>query len=378
MSTLPPRQRIDVAGLATASFEQIDPRVTLPAFTFAGLSFPAHLVAINVELFREAMAYPVIDIPMYKPLLGLSAEHFLPNIDKIPPNTITLLETNQRFIEAYMAGINHEMARELLWREFPTDQRGTPFRQFWDPSGFMDTDGLDREALREKLRDIPPMHRWSVFENLGSFDNREEPGDEEEEAVLVIRGELLKKYPNTVILAQRARWQRTGGQIDLSLPRLIEDQGDVKDILRTPLYEAKVEPDVTFIGFDLTTAEAKGGSGLPGDDDPGWFFVLKERPGEPRFGLDIEREGGLALWNNLAWPDVFDATADDGFLQIRPTTPTLTLAALPGDATPQEVIQHDEDVGVSWHRDTNAAELAYILYQVPVMVAVHGSEMLPD
>ena len=75
---------------------------------------------------------------------------------------------------------------------------------------------------------------------------------------------------------------------------------------------------------------------------------------------------------------MFDATADNGFLQIKPTTPTLTLVALPGDATPQEVIQHDEEVGLRWHRDTNAAELAYILYQVPVMVAVHASEMLPD
>ena len=26
----------------------------------------------------------------------------------------------------------------------------------------------------------------------------------------------------------------------------------------------------------------------------------------------------------------------------------------------------------------NAAELAYILYQVPVLVAVHAAEMLPD
>ena len=33
-----------------------------------------------------------------------------------------------------MVGLNHEFARELLWREFPTDQRGSYFRQFWDPS----------------------------------------------------------------------------------------------------------------------------------------------------------------------------------------------------------------------------------------------------
>jgi hypothetical protein len=188
VSKAPARRPIDIVGLTNAGFHAIDPAVTVPAFTFAGLGFPAQLAAINVELFREAMAYPVIDIPMYKPLLELSDEHFLPNIDKIPPNTITLLETNQRFIEAYMVGVNHEMVRELQWREFPTDLRGTPFRQFWDPSGYIDRQGLDREALREKLRDIPPLHRWSVFSNLGDHDHREQAGDRENEAVLVIKG----------------------------------------------------------------------------------------------------------------------------------------------------------------------------------------------
>ena len=71
------------------------------------------------------MAYPVIDMPMYEPLKNLSSELFLPNINLIEPNSITLLETNQRFIESYMVGLNHEFARELLWREYPTDQRGS-------------------------------------------------------------------------------------------------------------------------------------------------------------------------------------------------------------------------------------------------------------
>ena len=78
------------------------------------------------------MAYPGIDLPMYEPLKAISAELFLPNINLIEQNSITLLETNQKFIEAYMVGLNHEFARELLWREYPTDQRGSYFRQFWD------------------------------------------------------------------------------------------------------------------------------------------------------------------------------------------------------------------------------------------------------
>ena len=102
----PTRDPIDISALTNATFSAINPDTTIPAFTLASVSFPLHFVALNGEVFREAMAYPEFDIPMYKPLLGLSAEHFLPNIDKIPQNTITLLETNQRFIEAYMVGLN--------------------------------------------------------------------------------------------------------------------------------------------------------------------------------------------------------------------------------------------------------------------------------
>ena len=51
-------------------------------------------------------------------------------------------------------GLNHEFARELLWRE-PTDQRGSTFRQFWDVRGFFNAVNL---MTRAELRDIPPLH----------------------------------------------------------------------------------------------------------------------------------------------------------------------------------------------------------------------------
>jgi len=65
-------------------------------------------------------------------LRDLSQELLLPGLGHVPPNTVTLLETNAKFIEAFMVGLNTEMGRELLWRGFPTDQRGTYFRQFWE------------------------------------------------------------------------------------------------------------------------------------------------------------------------------------------------------------------------------------------------------
>ena len=104
----------------------------------------------------------------------------------------------------------------------------------------------------------------------------------------MIRGELLKKYPTAVIYAQKARWQIRNGADRPGAAAPVRGSRRRGDLLRTPLYEAKADPDITFLGFDLTAEEVQGGSGEPGDTDPGWFFVIKERPGEPRFGLDID------------------------------------------------------------------------------------------
>ena len=46
-----------------------------------------------------------------------------------------VLRTNWAVVEAVLVGMNHEMARKLLWNGYPTDQRGTYFRTFWDARG---------------------------------------------------------------------------------------------------------------------------------------------------------------------------------------------------------------------------------------------------
>jgi hypothetical protein len=282
-----------------------------------------------------------------------------------------------------MVGLNHEFARELLWREYPTDQRGSYFRQFWDVSGYLNKEGLSEAALREKLRDIPPLHRWSRLSNLGDHDHREQGGEKDEEVVLVIRGEVLKKYPTAVVYAHRAKWatDENGDRI-LTEPRDFDDTAPAEVVIKTPLYEAKVDPDIYFFGFDLNVIEAKGGSGENDADEPGWFFVIKERPGEPRFGLDVPGDAGdlsvttLAGWNELAWSHILADFSPGKFITISGTrTIHVSDPGTPGDDQEQ---QQKEDSHVTWRSAINAAELAYILYQVPVLIGVHAAEMLPD
>lgn len=361
----------------------VNPALTIPRYVLGHIAIPPRIVDALNENFVEAMAYPEIDVPMYKPLLDLSPDHFVPNLNLIEQNSITLLETNQRFIESYMVGINHEFARELLWREFPTDQRGSYFRQFWDVSSYLNKEGLDEEALREKLRDIPKIHRWPRNSDLGDHDHREQGGEKDEEVVLVIRGELLKKYPTAEVYAHRAKWgtDKEGNRI-LSKPRDFDDSEPEDVVIKTPLYEAKIEPDIYFFGFDLNIVEAKGDSGENEDDKAGWFFVIKERSGEPRFGLDVPGEASdmtatqLAHWSDLAWSHVVADVKAGEFLKINGTR--RIIVPNPADTKDEEKQQQMEDSHVQWNSSINAAELAYILYQVPVLIGIHAAEMLPD
>ena len=371
---------LGIGGITGATIAAIDPDVTIRRRILNGIFLPPRIIEQLTERFQEAMAYPRIDLPMYDPLVDISAELFLPNINLIEQNSITLLETNQKFIESYMVGLNHEFARELLWREYPTDQRGSYFRQFWDVGDFLTSETMDDDELRESLFDIPELHLWSRLSELGDHDNRELPGEEEEEAVLVIRGELLKKYPTAVIYAHRADWQKDDdGDPDPTQERMLveveafEEDKPPRSKIRTPLYEAKVPPDIYFFGFDLTVPEAKGGSGEPGDMDPGWFFVIKERPGDPRFGFDIDREDPVQTFNDLAWKNDLPSIPVGGFIPPGAFAP-VALAPL-GDDDDEKIDQRKDDDKVNG-APANAARWASILYQAPVMVAIHAAEML--
>ena len=361
----------------------------IPRAYNAGVTLPERVKDLQTEDFVEAMAYPEIDTPMYKPLVDVSTELFLPNINLIGQNTISLLETNQKFIEAYMVGLNHEFARELLWREFPTDQRGSYFRQFWDASTVLEEDGIEAAELREKLFDIPPLHRWSKSSDLGDHDHRAADRANSEELVLVIRGELLKKYPNAVIYAHRAQWEVAGsGNPDNTKARefaeltAAEVANPPKSKLLTPLYEAKIEPDITFLGFDLNVADAKGEDGSEPShlDRAGWFFVIKERPGEPRFGLDVDSDPPPNVWNDLSWKDVIGESPPGVHIDVASQAEITLTDPMNPPTDPEDQVkkeQFNEDVAVAWNSNMNAAEIAYVLYQVPVLVGVHATEMLP-
>lgn len=337
---------------------------------------------------KPIMAHPEFKKPAYEYLKEISQSLILPNVSDLEENSITLLENNQRFIESFLAGLNHEMARELLWREYPTDQRGSYFRQFWDAS-----DNLEAEE-EDLKKDICPMHRWTY--RLG--DHRPHPqygcpdsgvlptGDDDGLLVLVVRGELLRKFPNTMIYAQKAKYNTEDKRIR-ELPK--DEMGNVmldQDILH-PVFSAELEPDIFLFGFNLEEDVAKGERAPDFNTDTsgmnaGYFFVFRERPGQTRFGLDIFTDdqgnqvdppitASLEEWNDLSWQHlVSDADDLDQFLLLdyNPNSPppeaNISLSSTPTD-----------EPNPTW--GDNAADMAFILYQVPVIFARHAAEMLP-
>jgi len=304
---------------------------------------------------RPIMAHPEYDEPMFRKLKDISKDYILPNLNLVPNNSITLLETNQRFIEAFMAGLNHELGRELLWREFPTDQRGSYFRRFWDVSDDI------YQTDPEKQLDIEKMHTWN--QDLGDHSPRVVGNSSGGFLVLLIRGDLLRKYPNTQVYAQKAAFK---DELAPDTPRDLASANDPNNI-KVPVFMAELDPDVYLFAFDLETSEAKGDSSDA--SKPGWYFVLRERPGQIRFGLDDWSEpqwpaSSPTNWNDLSWEHFVNNAAALNDYQLDATK---NLGASAGtDNTP----------AATWGK--NAADVASILYQNPVLYARHAQEMLPD
>lgn len=373
--TLPPappvRAPIGIDATAAKIKDALNPSTAITRRAEFMLKIPAGIkdsYLLPRRTLVTVMAHPVFTQPMYGPLRDISSEFLVPNLDLIPNNTVSLLETNQPFIEAYMVGLNHEMACELLWREFPTDQRGSYFRQFWDVGDVIKDPSKPPAELEESLLDIDKLHEWGPTSDLGDHEKRPLPkgGDgDDARLVLVVRGDLLKKYPTVVIYAQRAKWSQPEPNHFI---RELDDVAEPVVAIKDPIFKAEIEPDIRFLGFDLKKKVANGNSN-PQANDPGWFFVLQERPGEPRFGLDNLSEESPeepSKWDEAAWEHLAEFETLD-FINLEKNSVELVLD--PDD--PPDL----PDKQFFWGR--NSADMAYILYQVPVMVAFHAADMLP-
>ena len=296
-----------------------------------------------------------------------------------------------------MTGLNHEMGRQLLWYGYPTDQRGSCFRQFWDVSAYVRQPGdpSDPAALAELLKDIPPINTWPTAAALGDHPNR--TNVEPDNVVLLIRGELLKRYPHAIIYAGKAKKVASTAQ---------DPNGRVLDPTdeRYPIFRGTLKDDMTFLGFNLSVADAYGGTAASPE---GFFFVFQQQPSEPRFGLEpFETAPTTTHWADLAWtnfgvltaraspvfqlPDLGN-TVRGGLLRNTPSRLAsqvfrfvLDSYSLPDFLKPSVQPQrtaivsdasNPEDADNRWGQ--NGAETAYVLLRMPFRILIHADMMLP-
>jgi len=239
---------IDVTGTSNVLVAGLSPAITLLAsirsrllLTFAASWQPA-------DTLEPVQASPTFPQPMWQPLRDESIDWIVPGLENVATNSVGLVVSNQRFIEAYMVGLNQEMGRTLLWNGFPTDQRGTYFRQFWDSRATPQTVGQD-------LHDIKPIVIWPTTASLGANSARTAPPS----VVLLVRADLIRRYPNVVVYA----FSNATGSPNNEASHVI------------PIFSGQLTADISFYGFPLSINNVLTGQG--------YSFVLEEHPGEPRF-----------------------------------------------------------------------------------------------
>jgi hypothetical protein len=297
--------------IASLTLAAIDPATTILRRAQAQLNLPT-----VGDPLRPLLGSPAFPQPMSR---ELKPQQLLPGVERVPDETAALLVTNPTFVEAFMLGLNDEMRRELAWRQYPVDQRATFFAHFWSA-------GIGAAAA--STGDIPAVASWDPSHHLG--DNATVLG---EQVVLLLRGELLRRYPNTIISAMPAQLG-PGNVRTLGTPELF------------PVFQGSIDPDMVFFGFALSKETALAGAG--------WYFVLAEHPTEPRFGFEPgAASGSLTTWNDLGWPQV---TVAHNHVDLAATPPSAPLE------------------GAAWNADS--AQQAFIAFRRPVRIALHATALL--
>ncbi|MDD9206344.1 hypothetical protein PU560_07665, partial [Georgenia sp. 10Sc9-8] len=159
--------------------------------------------------------------------------------------------------------------------------------------------------------------------------------------IVLIRSQLFREYPETVITLVEAAWDPETDRRELD-----------PDRTHLPQVMGRLGEDVTYVGFTPDRRDMVGDHD-PAAGRPGGFLVFQQPDGGLTFGLndDVDDAGPRTLdsWNALAWSDL---TAPE----IRADTLQATVAG-----------------PLVWGQ--NSATMAAILLERPVTLALHVSDI---
>lgn len=276
----------------------------------------------------------------YIPQQTLAA--LLPGLSELPNNKSILLKVNRKFLEAFMLGANHEMIRELIWREFPIWRRATVFNYFWGSSA-------------SNMSDIKDITEWQG--RLG--ENRANTDAAQENIIVAIKSDLFRRYPRINLYAVEYDSNIVAGGNWSPVINTVKQGADQTGTkLHKPLFTVNVMQDLIFIYYNLTKQYMDNAinGGLKK-----FCFVVLENVSIPKFGLDECIRARKESLNDIAWGD-FDLVPGSDYLNISTLAGKLAAMDFQGNAVNRDF--HD------------AAKLALVTLNKPVGVIMDFSQII--
>ena len=250
---------LGVAQVAAQALTAIDPEKCIAKGVRARMTIPANLA--SADQLEDVLAAPRFDAPLSVDLIRIAPDLLLPGLDEIALDRVFAVVSNPAFVQALLAGANYEMMRELRWRGFPTDERGTSFHRFW-------------RADADEIPDLSTVRAGALGSAVtGGAD-----------VVVVVRSSLLARFPGTQIFSVPG--DASSGTLKPNFDNPV-----------LPIFKGQLSSDVAFFGFGFTAQAATG--------TPGQYLVFQQPAGAPSFGLDLVGAGGFpANASDLGWNDV--------------------------------------------------------------------------
>ena len=264
------------------------------------------------------LAAPQFPAPLAPELIRIAPDLVLPGLDEVERDRVFAVLSNAPFVHAVLTGANHEMMRELRWRGYPTDERGTAFHRFW----------------RDDADEIGDLHTITTGALGDAVVGRRAAAWSSSSAATcspASRGRSSTRWPP----------RPAGAGTDA---RLLEGRA-----ARVPRH-----------GSRPTSPTSASRSAPPRPrGSPGRYLAFQEPATSPSFGLDVPgtpADVARERPNDLAWSNV----ADDRRLRRRRAR--------------RRAGAEFNDNGATW--GGNAADQAAATYQQPVRAAIHFRELL--
>lgn len=208
-----------------------------------------------------------LDRPVWADIEKTFAEWLMPGVGGLLEDTVIAVETNPRFVDSLLTGLNTQLLGELRWRNIPVATGCTPLRVFWDRA---------HTGTGARVDDITGIHVWDAASDIGDAQHRP-AGASGRDLVVAIRGQLFLRYPATVVYLVTAEH---GGATDFAQD---PDPGAAHVL---PSFQGRIGADVTFFGFQ----------GFSPDGIKTHWLVFEEPPAGYRFANDASSSAQAHTW----------------------------------------------------------------------------------